>query len=460
MSSFKLGNNEQVTYSFDQDYQLTGIATTSPTRQSLTLGYDPAGNIASIADGSNSNRSQTFQYDALNRVSQAVGFYGTDTPTYDAVGNLASRANSSGSTTYTYDPGSNQVATASTGGSVLSYGYDAAGNQVTRALNGTTQLSIAYNADGRPKTAATETYTYDGFGKRVLIGVPSAGTQNIFDPASGRLLADNNAGGQPQHTYIYLNGIPIALVSGFSSINYVLTDQLGQPQKLVDGFATLTWDRVNDVFGATASQAKGLSTAIALRFPGQEYDAITGLHYNDQRDYDPTLGRYIQPDPIGLAGGINTYSYVRENPLTRKDPRGLCEQATHNYHINMYSPCDAASTFNAYKEAGNSAPGAPAAQEGFTPEIDLTGGNPISQNVDSSNMVITNTTLPGHVFYPGQVIIHVIPDPSGGSDIDITGTGSGPDPLANDFAGYGFFGTGAYAIALTCLTGMPSWGVP
>jgi len=160
----------------------------------------------------------------------------------------------------------------------------------------------------------------------VLVGVPSAATQDIFDPASGRLLVENNAGAQPQRTYIYLNGMPIALVSGFSSINYVLSDQLGQPQKLVDGFSTLVWDRVSDEFGATVSQAKGLSTAISLRFPGQEYDAITGLHYNDQRDYDPTLGRYIQPDPIGLAGGINTYAYADGNPLSNADRFGLCDK--------------------------------------------------------------------------------------------------------------------------------------
>ena len=324
MSSLKLGNNEQVTYSFDQDYQLTGISATSPTRQGLTLGHDPNGNITSIADAVNSNRSQTFQYDALNRVSQAVGFYGTDNLTYDAVGNRSTWTTATDSTSYTYNPGSNQLASWNdlTSGAVYSFAYDAAGNQLTRSLNGGMQLSIAYNAAGRPHTAATETYTYDGFGKRVMIGVPSASTQDIFDPASGRLLAENNAGAQPQRTYVYLNGISIALVSGFSSINYVLSDQLGQPQKLVDGFATLTWDRVSDAFGSTVSQAKGISTAIALRFPGQEYDAITGLHYNDQRDYDPTLGRYIQSDPIGLEAGTNTYNYARGNPALYVDQDG------------------------------------------------------------------------------------------------------------------------------------------
>ena len=323
MSSLKLGNNEQVTYSFDQDYQLTGISTTNPTRQGLTIGHDPNGNITSIADSVNSNRSQTFQYDALNRVSQAVGLYGTDNFAYDPVGNFTTGTKAADSITSTYNPGSNQLATYNlTSGINYSFTYDAAGNQLTRQKNGAPQLSIAYNADGRPQTAATETYTYDGFGKRVLIGVPSAGTQDIVDPASGRLLVENNAGAQPQRTYVYLNGIPIALVSGFSSINYVLSDQLGQPQKLVDGFSTLVWDRVSDAFGATASQAKGASTAISLRFPGQEFDANTGLHYNDQRDYDPTLGRYIQPDPIGLAGGINPYRYAANNPVGASDPSG------------------------------------------------------------------------------------------------------------------------------------------
>ncbi|WP_428624591.1 RHS repeat-associated core domain-containing protein, partial [Sedimenticola sp.] len=62
-----------------------------------------------------------------------------------------------------------------------------------------------------------------------------------------------------------------------------------------------------------------------LRFPGQYYDAETGTYYNYFRDYDPTIGRYVQGDPIGLRGDLNTYSYVGMNSMIRFDPYGLCD---------------------------------------------------------------------------------------------------------------------------------------
>ena len=61
----------------------------------------------------------------------------------------------------------------------------------------------------------------------------------------------------------------------------------------------------------------------ALRLPGQYFDAETGLHYNYHRYYDPTLGRFIQPDPIGLAGGLNLYEYSDGDPLRGCEVLGL-----------------------------------------------------------------------------------------------------------------------------------------
>jgi RHS repeat-associated protein len=61
------------------------------------------------------------------------------------------------------------------------------------------------------------------------------------------------------------------------------------------------------------------------RFPGQYFDVETGRHYNYFRDYDPAIGRYVQSDPIGLAGGLNTYLYAYGNPLRSVDLYGLGE---------------------------------------------------------------------------------------------------------------------------------------
>ena len=60
-----------------------------------------------------------------------------------------------------------------------------------------------------------------------------------------------------------------------------------------------------------------------LRFPGQYYNAETGLHYNWNRYYDPETGRYLSPDPIGLDGGLNLYAYVENDPVNWSDPEGL-----------------------------------------------------------------------------------------------------------------------------------------
>lgn len=66
----------------------------------------------------------------------------------------------------------------------------------------------------------------------------------------------------------------------------------------------------------------GKVTTIALWFSGQIYDAQTQLSYNYFRDYNSDTGRYVQSDPIGLGGGLNTYAYVEGNPIRYIDPKG------------------------------------------------------------------------------------------------------------------------------------------
>ncbi|MDH1660888.1 MULTISPECIES: RHS repeat-associated core domain-containing protein [Stenotrophomonas] len=82
-----------------------------------------------------------------------------------------------------------------------------------------------------------------------------------------------------------------------------------------------------EAFGATAPNEDpdqdGTLFEFAMCFPGQRYDAESGLHYNVQRDYDPASGRFVTSDPLGLHGGISTYGYVKGNPLTSVDPDGM-----------------------------------------------------------------------------------------------------------------------------------------
>ena len=103
---------------------------------------------------------------------------------------------------------------------------------------------------------------------------------------------------------------------------FVHADHLGTPQALTDASGAVVWRADYDPFGR-ATVDPSSTVEFNVRFPGQYFDAETGLHYNYYRDYDPDTGRYLQPDPIGLKGGVNTYTYADNNPLRFVDPLGL-----------------------------------------------------------------------------------------------------------------------------------------
>lgn len=101
---------------------------------------------------------------------------------------------------------------------------------------------------------------------------------------------------------------------------HVHADHLGAPKVMTDDSRTVIWDAAFTPFGEEDSiVGAGLNN---WRFPGQYAEAETGFHYNWLRHYDPSLGRYIQTDPIGLRGGLNTYAYVVGNPIKFTDRDG------------------------------------------------------------------------------------------------------------------------------------------
>jgi len=108
-------------------------------------------------------------------------------------------------------------------------------------------------------------------------------------------------------------------------------DHLGTPQALTDINGTKVWEMSQTPFGIVTvnedPDGDGIKVTSNFRFPGQYYDAETGLNYNYFRTFDPALGRYTQSDPIGLYAGMNTFTYVGANPVNGIDPLGLRIQA-------------------------------------------------------------------------------------------------------------------------------------
>lgn len=104
-----------------------------------------------------------------------------------------------------------------------------------------------------------------------------------------------------------------------ASTYFVHTDHLNTPRVITNSASQIVWRWDNlDAFGANAANENpsGLGTFTCnLRLPGQYFDKETNLHYNYFRDYDPGIGRYVQSDPIGLRGGMNTYAYAESNPV-------------------------------------------------------------------------------------------------------------------------------------------------
>ena len=154
------------------------------------------------------------------------------------------------------------------------------------------------------------------------------------------MIEETNGQGTAQSDYIYLDGRPIATIaqSTGGQIYFLHDDHLGTPQVATDKSQKTVWSASYQPFGALNVAASQTATlAQDLRLPGQVADAETGLSQNGFRYYAPALGRYVESDPLGLAGGLNTYAYVGGNPLRFIDPLGLCNIVTNGDTVTLVS---------------------------------------------------------------------------------------------------------------------------
>jgi RHS repeat-associated protein len=276
--------------------------------------------------------NQSFGYDELGRLTTVTAATSSWTIGYDANGNRTSVTLNGTQRAYTTATTSNRLASITN--PARSFGYDNAGNTTSDSTSYTSTYNLAGRLATLTKGGVTGTYAYDGMGRRVR-KFTSAGASStvifVYDQ-QGQLLGEYDSTGKAIREYVWLGSTPIAvftpdtIATNPPLVYFIHADHLDTPRVVVDKNNAVRWRWMAEPFGTTAPetnpQALGVFTQ-PLRFPGQYADSETGLSYNFFRDFDSSTGRYVQSDPIGLAGGVNTYTYVEGNPLSWTDPQGL-----------------------------------------------------------------------------------------------------------------------------------------
>jgi len=314
---------------FDKDFRLTRVTSDLPTSGTQPyfdkqVGWDHQSRIASMTDVANGSLSATYGFDALDRLTSASQGTNSWGYSYNGIGDRLTSTVNAATTNYAYFSSTHRLQVL-TGAQSKSFTFDNAGNTTS---DGAT--SWTYAGNNRPLTAGSLTVLINALGQRVKKDNGSTTTRFVYDEA-GRLWGEYDAAGTLIQETVWLDDLPVATLRPNGSgadIFYVHPDHLGTPRAVTrpsDNQFTWKWDNT-EPFGNSApdQNPSGLGAfAYNLRFPGQYFDAETGKHYNYHRDYDPSIGRYIQSDPIGLKGGINTFAYAKGSPLVLIDPRGL-----------------------------------------------------------------------------------------------------------------------------------------
>jgi len=208
----------------------------------------------------------------------------------------------------------------------LDYTYDSAGNVISDNRLGDI-YTYTYNAANRLSSVSLNgvlqaEYKYNVLGQQVWRKLHPSGQiiHSLFDLDGNRIAEYDYAGGTSTliREYIWMDGRPVAVVEGGMTY-YVRVDHIGRPVFATDGTGAKVWEASYLPFGEVLAST---STPMELRFPGQWFQAESGLHQNWMRDYDPTTGRYMQADPLGLVDGASIYGYARQNPGRYTDPTG------------------------------------------------------------------------------------------------------------------------------------------
>ncbi|EMD9442626.1 RHS repeat protein, partial [Burkholderia cepacia] len=316
-----------------------------------TFAFDPASNLVDPAEQKEAERQRMPRIKALdNLLKQYAGTHYQ----YDARGNLSKRWHQGKESRYTWDL-FDRLTHYEDERLQADYSYDALGRRLTKyskahyeerreagphrnrservRRNRELQCGFTlYGWDGDTLAWESKIADEDGFGARTTHYVYEPGSfvpvaQAVRDDAIELL-------DQPDYGDYYRQDedplwLPPPPAPPIDNLAWYQCDQLGTPLELTDEQSEIAWSAEYRAWGVAQEAIRNASGKASLsnplRFQGQYYDHETGLHYNRHRYYDPSSGRFISKDPIGLAGGINVYQYA-SNPISWIDPLGLTKK--------------------------------------------------------------------------------------------------------------------------------------
>ena len=341
------GNTLKLVQDWGNDGRLAAkrvVRSNATNLSSLSYGYDNDDNMLSIIDGVDATRSAAFAFDNMNRIvriDSSSGAIRREDQVHDKNGNrvsverraLATDALPASADTYTKTAGTNRLASIATAAGTRALSYDARGNLLSETRPGAISATTSYDGYARLTSyvrtgEASLTFTYNGMDDRVR-EVRGTTTRRYLYDGSGRILGEYGASATDviaEHLWLSpdaandnqpfggddgINGYaPLAISSaptgGTAQLIWVHANHMGVPLAYTNNS------------GAEVTPPSFTQSA----FPGQ-MKTLPDLYYNRYRDYDPSTGRYIQADPIGLEGDPNPYAYAMNNPLRYSDPSGL-----------------------------------------------------------------------------------------------------------------------------------------
>lgn len=317
VTAYTLGNGQTVTRTYDANYEVTDVV--SPALE-LHFSRDANGNIAAVSEAAGGSAS--YGYDSLYRLTSVKGGGGDTIETY-AYSKAGDRLSKSGQGLATGEYGYQSETHWLTSIGTALRTYDLSGNTTGNSFAGDA-WDYGYNLRSRLTVVQRNgitvgSYVYNAFGERVAKLTPAQNVRYSYDDDM-QLIAES---GTTDRNYVWLGNVPLAVVDA-DSLSLVQADAGGAPRVVVDsaGNVVWTWPLATNAFGEVPPMSSG-SYVLNLRYPGQYFDQESGTSYNVNRFYDASSGRYLQSDPVGLAGGISTFLYVGGDPLTRVDPLGL-----------------------------------------------------------------------------------------------------------------------------------------